>query len=298
MADVPPRPPEDEPGAQVDVSWLLEEPRRPAPAAEPRPLAPGESYDLIDRGPAPPEAHDPALTAAPDPPAVVATKPGTTERGQPRSDPRPSVMVTQVWSRGAEWGPTLLRLGTVALAFALLVYTNVAAGLYAFAGVTVVVAAVVLLVLSYPILITFERPVRVTPEQAVNDYYAALSHGLPHYRRMWLLLSAVGRNPRLFAAFEDFQAAWKERLADFHEGPAPQWNPLRFRIRDFKSEKSAGQTEIDASYTVDVVDQRRPKKGPIATFPITTNLVRGPDRMWYLNQGTLPGLGPTETSSR
>ena len=33
----------------------------------------------------------------------------------------------------------------------------------------------------------------MTPEQAVKDYYAAASHHFPHYRRMWLLLSADGQ---------------------------------------------------------------------------------------------------------
>ena len=30
----------------------------------------------------------------------------------------------------------------------------------------------------------------MTPEQAVKDYFAALSHHVPHYRRMWLLPGA------------------------------------------------------------------------------------------------------------
>ncbi len=59
--------------------------------------------------------------------------------------------------------------------------------------------AVGLLLLCYPLFITMERPIRITPEQAVNDYYAALSHSIPHTRRMWLLLSEEGRYSRLIS---------------------------------------------------------------------------------------------------
>ena len=71
----------------------------------------------------------------------------------------------------------------------------------------------VAVVLSYPILITLERPVRITPEQALRDYYGALSHQLPHFRRMWLLLSTAGRISTAYGSFEGFKAYWKDRLA-------------------------------------------------------------------------------------
>ena len=59
-------------------------------------------------------------------------------------------------------------------------------------GLILLVGGLGAVVLSYPILITLERPVRITPEQAARDYFGALSHHFPHYRRMWLLLSARG----------------------------------------------------------------------------------------------------------
>ena len=80
------------------------------------------------------------------------------------------------------------------------------------AFLTLVVGAVGAITLSYPILITLERPVRVTPEQALRDYYAALSHHLPHFRRMWLLLSTAGRISNAYGSFEGFKAYWTDRL--------------------------------------------------------------------------------------
>ena len=77
-------------------------------------------------------------------------------------------------------------------------------------------AATVLL--SYPMLITLERPVRITPEQAVTDFYAAASHHFPHYRRMWLLLSALGRESGRFSSFEDFRDHWKGRIERLEAG--------------------------------------------------------------------------------
>ena len=76
----------------------------------------------------------------------------------------------------------------------------------------------VAVVLSYPILITLERPVRITPEQALRDYYGALSHHLPHFRRMWLLLEHGGRISTAYGSFEGFKAYWKDRLANMRRG--------------------------------------------------------------------------------
>ena len=63
--------------------------------------------------------------------------------------------------------------------------------------------------------------------------------------------------------------------------------PLAFEIGDFRSEKSAGKTSLEAKYTVNV----RPRgESPevLANVRIVTSLVRGPDKMWYLNSGILP----------
>jgi hypothetical protein len=150
------------------------------------------------------------------------------------------------------------------------------------------VGGLVAVVLSYPMLITLERPVRITPEQAARDYYSALSHHVPHFRRMWLLLSAAGRISSAFGSFDGFKGYWKKQLANLRGSQAGPMTPLVFEVADFKSEKSAGKTRIDATYTLNIFVRGRRSTGPIHTLPVATALVRGPDNMWYLESGALP----------
>jgi hypothetical protein len=142
--------------------------------------------------------------------------------------------------------------------------------------------------LSYPLLITLERPVRTTPELAVNDFFAAASHHFPHYRRMWLLLSVVGRESGRFHTFEGFRDYWKKRIEDWRrEAGAGQFAPLKFEVDGFQSDKSAGKETSRADYTVNVHLRDREDVGSIASFRMVHGLVKGPDRMWYLNRGKL-----------
>jgi hypothetical protein len=153
---------------------------------------------------------------------------------------------------------------------------------------TLSAGAIVAAILSYPILITLERPVRVTPEQAVRDYYGALSHHVPHFRRMWLLLSTAGRISTAYGSLEGFKAYWKTRLAQLRKGHATSLTPLVFEVADFKSPKSAGEIRIDAEFTLKIWVRGKRRLGPIQAIPLRIALVRGPDKMWYLEDGTLP----------
>jgi hypothetical protein len=186
----------------------------------------------------------------------------------------------------AEWGQTLIVVAGWLAILATLVYflLNVSVGL---AFLALLVGALIAVVLSYPILITLERPVRVTPEQAVRDYYAALSHHVPHYKRMWLLLSTAGRISTAFGSFEGFKSYWNDRLRRLREGHAGRVTPLVFGVADFKSEKSAGKTRLDADFTLAIFVRGRRQAGPIHKIPMRIALVRGPDSMWYLEDGTL-----------
>ena len=122
---------------------------------------------------------------------------------------------------------------------------------FGLAFLVLVAGGVTLVLLSYPILITLERPVRITPEQAVRDFYSAVSHHLPHYRRMWLLLSDEGRISGSFASLEGFQSYWKQRIEHMRAaGRASGFTPLKFHVDEFRSERSAGKSEVDASYSV------------------------------------------------
>jgi hypothetical protein len=142
--------------------------------------------------------------------------------------------------------------------------------------------------LSYPILITFERPIRMTPEQAVRDFYAALSHHLPHFRRMWLLLGKGGRVSTSYGSFEGFKAYWSDRLRKLKGSQAGAMTPLVFELENYRGEKSAGQTRVDVTFTLKVSVRGQRQAGPIGAFPAKLSLVRGPDNMWYLDSGTFP----------
>ena len=195
--------------------------------------------------------------------------------------------VDQVWSRTAEWGPTLLVLLGWGAAILLLFYFAISAEFYGLAAMIAGIGCLGAVLLSYPLLITLERPVRITPEQAARDYFAALSHHLPHYRRMWLLLSARGRVSPQFASYEGFRNYWVKRLEQLRDGQAGRLSPLVFKVEEFDADKSGGKTEIDARFKVKVLVRGRQGKGPIWSLPVERSFVRGPDGMWYLNDGTL-----------
>jgi hypothetical protein len=214
------------------------------------------------------------------------------DAGAPRasaaSRPEPAALVEEVWSRPAEWGPTLLLLTAWLLVLAIFIYFTWGQELYAIGFFGLLVGVGLAIVLSYPILITLERPVRVTPEQAVRDFYGALSHHFPHYRRMWLLLSTAGRTTTSYGSFEGFKRYWTDRLRKLKGGQAGTMTPLVFEIAEYRADKSAGKAEVDALFTLKVWVRGRRQAGPLMSIPAQVSLVRGPDKMWYLESGTLP----------
>jgi hypothetical protein len=249
---------------------------------------PSEVFDLAD-GPGPDELAPPIPPVPEREKTAAKPREGRTERTHDKPRLEPSALVEQTWSRSAEWGPNLLIVGGWLVLVFCVIYFYLS-GLEHMIGpvfLALVLGGLVAVVLSYPILITLERPVRVTPEQAVRDYYSALSHHLPHLRRMWLLLSTSGRISNAYGSFEGFKGYWRDRLRNLREGHAGQWTPLVFEIVNFKADKSAGKTMIDAEFTVNVSVRGQRNAGPIHTIPMRMALVRGPDKMWYLENGTL-----------
>ena len=287
--------PHGEPEPQVGDAGLLFQDRSPAQprAAAPKPVADsGEVFDLVD---APDVAADRAPAQTPSVPRPRPTEPaaGQPEAGRStaraRDDSRldPSALVEETWSRWAEWGTSLIVVGAWSIAMLFLVYIVFGTELHALAFLLLLIGVIVAVVLSYPILITLERPVRITPEQALRDYYGALSHHVPHFRRMWLLLSTAGRISGSYGSFAGFKGYWKDQLANLRHGHAGPLTPLVFEVTEFKSEKSAGKTRIDATFSVRVSVRGRRAEGAIHKVPVSSALVRGPDNMWYLENGTL-----------
>lgn len=200
----------------------------------------------------------------------------------------PSTLVDELWSRPGEWGGTLIVIGAWLAVVFLVFFFCWGQELYGPGFLMLLVGGLVAVVLSYPIVITLERPVRITPEQALRDYYGALSHHLPHFRRMWLLLAKAGRISTAYGSYEGFKSYWTDRLRRLKEGRAGGWTPLVFEVDDFKAEKSAGRVKIDAEFRLKISVRGQRQAGPIHVFPMRVSLVRGPDRMWYLESGTLP----------
>jgi hypothetical protein len=286
MADHPaPDDADDEPPIADAAHLFRDEPASGQPGAgttSPPPGGDSSGYDL--------EQVEEQAGAAPDEGRPLAPVLPRKPRGEPRTQAAASpeeATVDQVWSRAAEWGPNLALLGLVGFVDIVLVYsTSSNVGL---AFMLLLAGAATLLVLSYPILITLERPVRITPEQAAGDFYGSLSHYVPHYRRMWLLLSSAGRASNAFSTYQGFKNYWKARLAQLRGDRAGSFTPLLFKIEEFKSEKSAGLSAVEATFTVRVYLARKDNEEPIDSIRVGAGLVRGPDQMWYLNRGTLPG---------
>lgn len=289
MAKQSPSPDDADAPEIADASALFRD--TPAPQPPPKAPRPGAADDLgqyeVEDADEPPAASTPPFYS--DEPRA-ASAPGDRPRTSSASRSRlePSEAVEQVWTRGAEWGGTLALLIVAAGGLLVLLYATLSIEWYGLAFLLLLGGGLVLAFLSYPILITLERPVRITPEQAVADYAAALSHHFPHYRRMWLLLSRDGRVSGEFASFEGFRSYWKKRLAALKAGRTSGLTPLKFQVTKFRSEKSAGKTAIDATWTVQVFVRGRTQEGPIEEFRVASSLVKGPDRMWYLDKGTLP----------
>lgn len=265
----------------ADAGALFRDGETSRPVAKPAPTRSDDPYELRDA---------PIENTRPSPPPVAFEAPAPPEPPVARRAParlEPSDAVEEVWSRMAEWGGTIGLLSAVGFGGLFLLYLFFQFEFYSLAFLGLLALGLVLTVLSYPILITLERPVRVTPEQAARDFYTALSHHRPHYRRMWLLLSTRGKVSGAYASFEGFRSYWEKMLEELRAGKASSWTPLKFQVDDFKSEKSAGQTEIEGKFVVNVFIRGQQDAGPVTSVRMKSTFVKGPDRMWYLERGTL-----------
>lgn len=279
----------DEEKENVDLGWLTsDEPkatsRKTVPT--PPPIASEGSYEIEGLDPLAEEGEDsPVVPPIPEPvPRPRKAQPA--DRPETRSSVKPGT-VDEVWSRWAEWGPDIIRLVAVAGVLLVLLYLTLTSFMFKTAFLILVGGGIALLLLGYPLFITMERPIRITPEQAAKDYYAALSHSVPHIRRMWLLLSLNGRSSRFFHSFNEFNIYWNKKLDSLKPAKGGRFNSLLFSVQDFKSEKSAGLTHLEAKFTLQVQERDQPTS-PGRTFPVTVRLVKGPDKMWYLEDGTMP----------
>ena len=248
---------------------------------------------------------DPPAAAEPEPEPPPPPRAEARARPKPKPTPEPAegpddedsrdfgddsdaegAEVDPVWSRAAEWGPDLVRVALAGLGTLVLLWLT--SGSFTLASLVLLLGGSATVLLCYPILITLERPVRITPQQAVTDFFAAASHHFPHYRRMWLLLSPAGRASGSFRDFEHFRTHWRGRVESWKRDRAGKYTPLRFEVVDFMGDKSTGQSSAKATYTVHIYVRGQDDQGPVASYKMAHGLSKGPDRMWYLNLGALP----------
>ena len=95
-------------------------------------------------------------------------------------------------------------------------------------------------VLSYPIVITLERPVRVTPEQAVQRLLYRPLAPLPSLQAHVAVAQHGGSGLDGLRLVRGIQDLLERSAGAPAEGHASRITPLVFVVADFKSEKSAG----------------------------------------------------------
>src|SRR5262249_15276513 len=203
MAKIPAQRPGDDDKKIADANWLIDEvadaeakakakanaksraASRP-PTTPPTPSSRSKqsggdadhSYDLA--GGDGPSTGELQAVVPPIPVAAEATAPRRPRTEEPfAASTGPPATVDQVWSRGAEWGGSLTSIVIAAVVFGFLIYVALGTGLLQVAFFLMLAGAGAMLVLCYPLFITLERPVRITPEQAAKDYYHTLSHAMP-----------------------------------------------------------------------------------------------------------------------
>jgi hypothetical protein len=276
----------------ADAALLFGETSKDQPAAPtPRREVPGGDAGYELRGS--PESQPEAETESPARPQPAPRGERPAASGRPTRTPRaepsepPEVLVPRVWNRWGEWGPSLLAIGAV-LAVGILTAAGLGSSGQVGLGALVLLGALaVAIVFAYPIAITVERPVRMTPEQAARDYFAALSHHIPQYRRAWMLLSARGCGEDTFA---DFVRAWRSALDDLRAGRVARHVPIDFRVTEFRSdEKTAGKTTARATLAIRAVARRQPPEA-LGEFRYAASFARGPDRQWYLDEAMPAGM--------
>jgi hypothetical protein len=288
MAQTPPSSPGDRDPAITDAKELFRDDPAPdlnSPNTQPSVPTADDIYEVLGAG-APHEDEAVLSPVARLGPGVKIIGPVTETRSRVQQEP--STKVDQIWTRRAEWGPNLVLLAAITLAVWFLIYLALLTEVYLFAFYVFIGGTFILLTLSYPILITLERPVRVTPELAVRDFFDSLSHHLPHYRRMWLLLSSEGRISAYYTTYVGFRIYWGRMRRYLRRGRAAWFKPLIFKVEGFQAEKSTGKNAIKARFSLNIFRRDDDEEDPVATYRMEMGLVKGRDRMWYLDKGTIP----------
>lgn len=248
-------------------------------------------YDLADPDPAPPppkaapvEEPIPLPVAEPEPEVEASTFQASSDEpaGQrPVEFPDERPEVREIWSRWVDWKEPLIWSSAAVVLATLIVFAHeyVAIALF-LAGIAYG---------AYCVVISLEVPVRVTPEQAIDEFFAAACHRMPNYRRMYGLLTADGRRCDSFSNFAEFRSYWTSTIGRWANSPI--WLvPLEFQLEGFKHRYNPDKSMATVSYTVKVIPRGRAESAkPLVEFPASNLVVKGTDGQWYVNDGTVPG---------
>jgi hypothetical protein len=280
-----PRPPDRNGDSSeiADVAALFGDsptPKSPAPTSRLAGTPPaGETYDL--------EGHDEETTFAEAPPSSRRAAPSPfdeePDRRKPSGDELADVeQVDRLWSRWAESGSHIVALMGIGFASAYACVALAQAGNFAWIPVVLLCAIPLMLAIAYPIIITLERPYRIAPEQCLRDYFGALNHAFPHHRRMWLLLSLTGKSRPPFGTRGQLKAAWREAAAAIAKRTGAK--PNAFVVADYSGDAAKGRSRVKCRFTLLAKKADR----VLESHHYAVTLVRGADRMWYLDDGSPP----------
>jgi hypothetical protein len=149
-----------------------------------------------------------------------------------------------------------------------------------------------LAIMGYLIAISLDRPVRTLAEQGVREYFEALDHHLPNFRRMYLLLTDEAKQVPELSTYSRFRAYWMYRLALLRP-PEAGTRPVVAKVKKFNAQYNSSRTWARATYILEFY-LRGLEGEPVATFDMKADLVKAADGMWYLNEGRIPE--PAESS--
>lgn len=241
--------------------------------------------------------------AEPDRPSVKRSIPifeeevDTSTASSPNHD-FPNVQTRQVplrddiqpWTRFRESRSDFVRMTVAGLSTIILAWLFSGWSTIHLAGGICIVGTAVVAIMAYPLIVGLERPIRMSPERAVHDYFESLEHHGPLYRRMWIFLTPEAQNCRSFSDYDSFKLYWKQRVKEWrHRGNAWPQTPVVISVDQFQSKPDASDPNKSLlKFSIAVSLRGHRSRGPIASYKLSWTAFRGPDRQWYLADGNLP----------
>jgi hypothetical protein len=264
--------------------WDDTDPVRPTPAKpRPAPAPDAESFDLVET--------DTSLIARSVSPLPSDESTSKHARSVPdRSGRLAAARPFPLWSRARESGPAAVASSVVALSALILAWIFSDWNTIHIAGWICLIGAAATILTAYPLVVGLERPVRMSPERTVKDFFESLEHHSPLYRRMWLFLTPEAQNSRHYAEFSGFRAYWQGRVREWrHRGDSWPGTPVVVTIENLKPSHDPSDPLVrHLRFSIGVSLRGRRSAGPVARYDLNWSAERGRDGQWYLRQADPP----------